>query len=66
MKRIFTIIILVGSLLFTAGCKKWLDVTPQGQATQEELFKTEKGFKDALTGAYIRMKDGNLYGGSMM
>ncbi|MCD0488715.1 RagB/SusD family nutrient uptake outer membrane protein [Pedobacter sp. MC2016-14] len=66
MKRIFTIIILLSSLLFNAGCKKWLDVTPQGQATQEELFKTEKGFKDALTGAYIRMKDGNIYGGSLM
>lgn len=65
-KKIFTIILMLCTLLFTAGCKKWLDVKPQGQATQEELFKTEKGFKDALTGAYIRMKDGNIYGGSLM
>jgi hypothetical protein len=66
LKKIFTSIRMLGTLVFTTGCKKWLDVKPQGQATQEELFKTEKGFKDALTGAYIRMKDGNIYGSSLM
>jgi len=66
LKKIFTVILMLGTLVFTVGCKKWLDVKPQGQATQEELFKTEKGFKDALTGAYIRMKDGSIYGSSLM
>ncbi|MNJ98281.1 hypothetical protein D3C87_160440 [compost metagenome] len=66
LKKIFTIILMLGTFVFTTGCKKWLDVKPQGQATQEELFKTDKGFKDALTGAYIRMKDGNIYGSSLM
>lgn len=64
MKRILTIIILLGSILF-AGCKKWLDVKPQGETTQEALFNTQKGFRDALTGAYVRMKGGNIYGGSL-
>jgi hypothetical protein len=65
MKKLLTITILLGSLLGT-GCKKWLDVKPQNETTQEELFKTQKGFRDALTGAYIRMKSGNIYGGSLM
>lgn len=64
MKRILIAIILLSTLCM--GCKKWLDVQPQGQTTQEELFKTQKGFRDALTGAYIRMKSGNIYGGSLM
>ncbi|MEJ2882475.1 RagB/SusD family nutrient uptake outer membrane protein [Pedobacter sp. GR22-6] len=65
MKKILTIVIVMGTLLFS-GCKKWLDVKPQGENTQEELFKTQKGFRDALTGAYLRMKGGNVYGGAMM
>lgn len=64
MKKILTIIILSAVLLFT-GCKKWLDVKPQGESTQEELFKTQKGFRDALTGAYIRMKGDNVYGSAL-
>lgn len=64
MKKIFLAIILLCFL--NTGCKKWLDVQPQGETTQEELFKTQKGFRDALTGAYIRMKSGNIYGGALM
>jgi hypothetical protein len=64
MKKILiTVIILCG--LLGSGCKKWLDVKPQGETTQDELFKTQKGFRDALTGAYIRMKSGNIYGGAL-
>lgn len=64
MKKILTIVIILFSL-FGTGCKKWLDVKPQGETTQDELFKTQKGFRDALTGAYIRMKSGNIYGGAL-
>ena len=65
MKKILTIVVLLCSFFFSS-CKKWLDVKPQGENTQEELFKTEKGFRDALTGAYIRLKGGDIYGGSLM
>ncbi|TCC96476.1 RagB/SusD family nutrient uptake outer membrane protein [Pedobacter hiemivivus] len=64
MKRILTTIILLSIL--STSCKKFLDVRPQGKSTQEELFKTQKGFRDVLTGAYIRMKGGSIYGGDMM
>ncbi len=39
---------------------------PAAQVTKDEMFSTQKGFRDALTGAYIRMKSGNVYGGNMM
>ncbi len=64
MKRIFTLIIAISILC--SGCKKYLDVKPHGESTQDELFKTQKGFRDALTGAYIRMKDGSIYGNALI
>jgi hypothetical protein len=64
MKKYIASIILCG--LLGAGCSDWLDVKPQSESTQEQIFQTQKGFRDALTGAYIRMKGGNIYGGSLM
>lgn len=65
MKKITLNTILLGVLLFSS-CNKWLDVKPAAQVTKDEMFSTQKGFRDALTGAYIRMKSGNVYGGNMM
>lgn len=65
MKKITITTILLSALAFT-GCNKWLDVKPEAQTTKDELFATQKGFKDALTGAYIHMKSGNTYCGSLM
>ena len=64
MNKITTIILISGALVFT-GCKKWLDVKPEGLTTKDELFTTQKGFRDALTGAYVDMKSGDAYGGAM-
>ncbi len=55
MKKITTTILISGALVFT-GCKKWLEVKPEGQTTKDEIFETQKGFRDALTGAYIDLK----------
>lgn len=64
MKRIF--ILLVALSILNTGCKQYLDVKPHGETTQGELFKTQKGFRDVLTGAYIQMKSSNIYGGNLM
>lgn len=64
MKKIIITTILLGTLGLTS-CKKWLDVKPLAQTTKDELFSTQKGFRDALTGAYINLKAGDVYGGSM-
>lgn len=63
MNKITTTILITGALVFT-GCKKWLDVKPEGLTTKDEMFKSQKGFRDALTGAYIDMKSGDAYGGA--
>ncbi|NML22887.1 RagB/SusD family nutrient uptake outer membrane protein [Pseudoflavitalea sp. G-6-1-2] len=46
----------------TASCKKWLDVQPKTEMRRDELFTTQTGFQDALSGAYIKLKDADLYG----
>lgn len=63
MKK-YIITVLLGGLLF-AGCSDWLDVQPQDQSTMEQIFQSQKGFRDALTGAYLRMENGSIYGGSL-
>lgn len=64
MKKIFVIIALVGFIF--SGCNDWLDVNPRTQVKKEVLLETQKGFRDVLTGAYIRLKNNYLYGGEMM
>ncbi|UYQ91168.1 RagB/SusD family nutrient uptake outer membrane protein [Chitinophaga horti] len=65
MKKIIISAILLGAFAVT-GCNKWLDVKPVAETTKDELFKSQKGFRDALTGAYIHMKHSDAYGNAMM
>ncbi len=41
---------------------EWLTVNPKTDMTKNMLFTTESGFKDALTGVYIQLKNTNGYG----
>lgn len=61
MKKILLYSFIVISL-FATSCSKWLDVQPEKQTAAEKLFETYSGFKDALNGCYIKLKDRNLYG----
>ncbi|MBO9632385.1 MAG: RagB/SusD family nutrient uptake outer membrane protein [Chitinophagaceae bacterium] len=48
-------------LLSGSGCKKWLDVNPKTNVTQDKLFNNEQGFKDALVGVYTQLASRPLY-----
>lgn len=65
MKKISFTILAVFSILLLISCKKFLMVTPKTEMPLDILFTTEGGFKDALTGVYIQMKDNNAYGMAM-
>ena len=56
------IVSLLGLTLMTAGCKKWLDVSPKTEVRERALLENEQGFKEAVTGVYILMGSGNAYG----
>ena len=43
----------------------WLDVKPKTNIEEEDLFKNKQGFKEALTGIYIKMCSTSLYGREM-
>lgn len=59
MKNYIWFAIVVLSL---SSCKKWLDVSPVSQVSEEELFKSAEGFEEALTGIYTNCTNMNLYG----
>lgn len=63
MKKI--IYILLGCSLMLSSCDDWLDVTPKTNVEEQDLFKNEQGFKEALTGVYIKMSETSLYGREM-
>ena len=62
MRKIL-IYITAGVLLLCIGCNNWLDVRPQSQVKEEDLFESASGFQDALTGIYVLMGRAEAYGG---
>lgn len=59
MKYIYSIIILALSF---SSCADWLDVEPKVNTKEEKIFNSEQGFKEALTGIYIKLTKPALYG----
>ena len=53
MKRFIYTICL--AFIFGA-CENWLDVSPKTNIQEKDLFNREQGFKEALTGIYIKMR----------
>ena len=51
--------------LSAAACEKWLDVIPKTMQDAEVMFNSYQGYKDALTGCYLKMKSRNLWGEHM-
>lgn len=59
------IYIIWSCFLLCVGCNNWLDVKSNDRLEQEEMFATEDGFENALTGIYIDLKSDVLYGKNM-
>lgn len=51
--------------LFTVSCNDWLDVIPKTMEPADVMFDTYQGYKDALSGCYVKMKDRSLWGEHM-
>lgn len=61
MRKLFLLCILP-SLLFTGSCSKYLDVEPKSSMSENEIFRSQIGFEQALTGIYSQMGKQELYG----
>ena len=55
MKRLYIITVLVA--LLSVSCNDWLDVRPDTEQKDKDLFTTYKGFQDALTGCYMSLEE---------
>ena len=55
--------LLFGGLV---SCNDWLDVKPETEMTLEEMYADQQGFQDALTGAYLELKNSSAYGTELM
>ncbi|MDR6782381.1 hypothetical protein ABIE26_001131 [Pedobacter africanus] len=47
------------------GCKKFLEVEPKSTIGEDQLFSSEIGFQQALTGLYSQMASRDLYGDNL-
>lgn len=50
------------SLCLALGSCSWLDIEPEGQATDKKLYGTGDGYRTALSGVYAQMASRELYG----
>lgn len=62
-KYIYTIALI--ATISLSSCSDWLQVNPKTHVDEDDLYKKEQGFKEALTGIYIKMCDVSLYGREM-
>ena len=61
MKRI----LLACVSLFFLGCGNFLDINPESEVVNDDMFSTAEGVEDALYGVYMSMVKEDMYGGDM-
>ncbi len=54
--------LLIGSAFALTSCSDWLDVSPKTEVREGELFSTEAGYRNAMSGVYILLGQKPLYG----
>ena len=64
MKTAYLFVLILGAFMFT-GCEDWFDVSSDIDAKEDDLYKTENGYFDALIGVYAKMAGTSLYGDQM-
>lgn len=64
MKHIIYIL-LTTMVLGLVSCSDWLDVSPKTSIPADKQFESESGFKDALTGIYLKLGTRELYAGDL-
>ncbi|WP_443937767.1 RagB/SusD family nutrient uptake outer membrane protein [Pedobacter sp. MW01-1-1] len=63
--KIYFRLILIALPFMLFSCNKWLDVEPKSQVRDSDLFSSESGFKEALSGVYSSLTYEPLYGREM-
>jgi hypothetical protein len=58
-------LLLAACALTMTSCEKWFDTRPKTQVGADDMFASEAGFRDVLTGVYIQMTQPEMYGREM-
>ena len=68
MKKIFRTITALGlACLALTSCNKFLEVNPEGEVFDADMFSSEEGYEDALYGIYSEIGTGEfLYAGYLL
>lgn len=53
------------STFLCTGCKKYLEVFPKSSISEDQMFTSEIGFQQALTGVYSLLASRSLYGDNL-
>ena len=48
--------------LFCISCDNFLDVNPEAEVVNDDMFDNEQGIEDAITGIYGKLKQNAMYG----
>ena len=62
MKKTIILFLVAVTMAIPIGCADWLNVTPRSEKESEDLFSSEDGYRTALAGVYMLMRQSNLYG----
>jgi hypothetical protein len=65
MKRTILIIGMLSNVAIFSGCKDFLDVEPKTNLSEGQLFTSEVGFQQALSGVYGQLASKSLYGDNL-
>lgn len=61
----YYLLILLTIAAVAGGCKKYLDVQPQGSYTEDQVYATTYAMQQALNGIYLDMASNDLYGSNL-
>lgn len=66
LKNILVLPLLFLSMALASSCNNWLkDVATDDKIMEDELYSTESGYLEAMTGIYTSLLNGSLYGGAL-
>lgn len=59
------ILLLLCVLILFSGCENFLNINPDSEVVNDDMFNTAEGVEDALYGVYMSMVKEDMYGGNM-
>lgn len=63
--KTYRLLLISAVWLALSACNNWLDITPADSVTEEKLYETGQGYRNALNGVYKQIATEAVYGGEM-